>query len=324
MSERGVGPGELFVRLRSPEFRRRIGGYDGVFFERLSRKAIPTARFILPLVQDWIRPRSVADFGCGSGVWLEVWRELGVVDLTGVESEPPLEPASCNWKVGDLTRPLDLGRTVYLVQCLEVGEHLPAIVATLVATLTRHAPVILFSAALPGQGGWQHINERPAAYWRRIVRRTRIRPVRLLATQVERTGAGATLIRPQHLHLCPQGCLAQPPIDGFPIQDRSRAAHNGYQPVLAARGARLRQDLARHLGLPRGSRASDCRSSREPAEVPTGAVGAPQGLAGQWQCGPWLMGRLEDDSRSAGQIVPAGEPVAPPGAGQNMRPSSRP
>ena len=114
------------------------------------------------------RPRSVADFGCGSGGWLEVWRELGVVDLTGVESEPPLEPASCNWKVGDLTRPLDLGRKVDLVQCLEVGEHLPAPPPQpwLRPSLDTHRR--FFSAALPGQGGWQHLNERPAAYWRQL------------------------------------------------------------------------------------------------------------------------------------------------------------
>lgn len=144
-----------------------MAGYDGVFFQRVSQGARPTARFVLPLVRDWIRPASVADFGCGAGVWLQVWRELGVEDLAGVESEPPLQPVPHAWKTGDLTQPLDLGRQVDLVQCLEVGEHLPAAAAaTLVATLTRHAPVVLFSAALPGQGGWRHINERPPAYWR--------------------------------------------------------------------------------------------------------------------------------------------------------------
>jgi len=144
-----------------------MAGYDKVFFQRVSRGALPTARFVLPLIHQWIRPSSVADFGCGAGVWLQVWRELGILDVTGVESQPPLHPVPHAWKVGDLSQPLDLGRNVDLVQCLEVGEHLPAAAAaTLVATLTRCAPVVLFSAALPGQGGWQHINERPPRYWR--------------------------------------------------------------------------------------------------------------------------------------------------------------
>jgi hypothetical protein len=109
------------------------------------------------------------DVGCGGGSWLQVWKELGVDDLTGVDSEPPRRPVCYAWKVWDLTRPMDLGRKVDLVQCLEVGEHLPTDAAsTLVASLTRHAQVILFSAALPGQGGWQHINERPPAYWRTL------------------------------------------------------------------------------------------------------------------------------------------------------------
>jgi hypothetical protein len=35
-----------------------------------------------------------------------------------------------------------------------------------VRLLTEAAPVILFSAALPGQGGTHHVNERWPGYWR--------------------------------------------------------------------------------------------------------------------------------------------------------------
>ena len=31
--------------------------------------------------------------------------------------------------------------------------------------LTRLAPVILFTAASPGQGGTDHVNEQPPSYW---------------------------------------------------------------------------------------------------------------------------------------------------------------
>jgi hypothetical protein len=69
----------------------------------------------------------------------------------------------------DLARPLELLRRFDLVQCLEVGEHLPAAAsAILVESLVRHGDVVLFSAAPPGQGGTQHINERPLEFWRKL------------------------------------------------------------------------------------------------------------------------------------------------------------
>lgn len=71
-------------------------------------------------------------------------------------------------QVADLSHPVDLGHRFDLVQCLEVAEHLPGSAAdSLVASLARHADLILFSAAPPGQGGLHHINEQPYDYWRK-------------------------------------------------------------------------------------------------------------------------------------------------------------
>jgi hypothetical protein len=36
--------------------------------------------------------------------------------------------------------------------------------------LVAHAPVVLFSAAPPGQGGENHVNEQPGEYWRKLFR----------------------------------------------------------------------------------------------------------------------------------------------------------
>jgi len=53
-----------------------------------------------------------------------------------------------------------------LVISLEVAEHLPASTAgTFVETLVAHGDIILFSAAVPCQGGESHINEQWPAYW---------------------------------------------------------------------------------------------------------------------------------------------------------------
>jgi hypothetical protein len=49
---------------------------------------------------------------------------------------------------------------------MEVAEHLPARVAErYVGLLAGLAPVIVFTAAPPGQGGADHVNEQPPSYW---------------------------------------------------------------------------------------------------------------------------------------------------------------
>ena len=52
---------------------------------------------------------------------------------------------------------------------LEVAEHLPETAAAgFVASLCRHADVVLFSAAIPAQGGDNHINEQWQSYWAKL------------------------------------------------------------------------------------------------------------------------------------------------------------
>jgi hypothetical protein len=64
---------------------------------------------------------------------------------------------------------LDLGRRFDLAQSLEVGEHLPESAAEiLVDSLTSHSDRVLFSAAVTGQGGEFHINEKPLSFWQNI------------------------------------------------------------------------------------------------------------------------------------------------------------
>jgi hypothetical protein len=66
----------------------------------------------------------------------------------------------------DIREPFDIGRTFDLVLCIEVAEHLPARRAdSFVADLCRLGPVVVFSAAVPGQGGYGHVNEQWPAYW---------------------------------------------------------------------------------------------------------------------------------------------------------------
>lgn len=49
---------------------------------------------------------------------------------------------------------------------MEVAEHLPeAVAGKYVRLLCKLAPVVICSAAHPGQGGVDHVNLKPKQYW---------------------------------------------------------------------------------------------------------------------------------------------------------------
>ena len=129
-----------------------------------------SAHLILSRLFGMYRPQSVLDVGCGLGTWLEVARELGVADVFGVEGgwldKKLAKIPNHLLRTCDLEQKFDLGRRFDLVICLEVAEHLSADAATrFVESLTAHSDVILFSAAIPFQGGHHHVNEQFPDYW---------------------------------------------------------------------------------------------------------------------------------------------------------------
>jgi SAM-dependent methyltransferase len=148
--------------------------YDEEFYRYISQGAVDSARQLLPaLVAVLPTPvESVLDAGCGAGAWLTVWKSHGaeVLGLDGDYLKPGqliIEPRE--FMAADLSAGFDLGRRFSLAQSLEVAEHLPSTsAAKFVESLCRHADLVLFSAAPPGQGGENHINEQPYDYWRKL------------------------------------------------------------------------------------------------------------------------------------------------------------
>ena len=126
-----------------------------------------SAAVIAPYVASLVAPSSIVDLGCGTGTWLAAF---GVSDCAGYDGpwvEPrQLEIPAERFHVHDLSQPLGLDRQFDLALSIEVGEHLPESAApTLVESLTGLAPVVLFSAAVPGQTGAGHVNEQWPDYW---------------------------------------------------------------------------------------------------------------------------------------------------------------
>lgn len=144
--------------------------YDFAFYQYGTERRLESPRGVVPLVCDLFHPTSVVDVGCGTGVWLSVFQEHGVqriLGLDGAHVNPDwLQiPKNC-FRPVDLAQTIELDERFDLAVCLEVAEHLPpAASGGLVELLVKAAPCILFSAAIPLQGGRNHINEQWPEYW---------------------------------------------------------------------------------------------------------------------------------------------------------------
>jgi hypothetical protein len=129
-----------------------------------------SAKKVVPALLSLISPQSVVDVGCGVGTWLSVFRGSGINDVLGVDgsyvrTDALLIPHEC-FLPRDLTSPIGVGRRFDLAISLEVGEHLPTgSSGSFVDQLVGLSDVVLFSAAVPGQGGVHHVNEQWQGYW---------------------------------------------------------------------------------------------------------------------------------------------------------------
>ncbi len=134
-----------------------------------------SSKIVFPILLDYIKVNSVLDVGCGLGTWLSVASDLGIKDVFGVDGDyvdRRLLTKYLNlsyFKAVDLRKLFDLKRSFDLAICLEVAEHLPEISSEyLIDSLIRHSDCILFSAAIPGQGGQNHLNEQWPDYWQKL------------------------------------------------------------------------------------------------------------------------------------------------------------
>jgi SAM-dependent methyltransferase len=146
-----------------------IHDYDAAFYSEGSEHARRSAARIVPQVLEWLTIANVIDLGCGVGSWLAAFAARGI-DVLGVDGDhvdrATLEIPAENFMARDLTDGVTLDRTFSLAMSVEVAEHLPPTsAAPFVRSLCRLAPLVLFSAAVPSQGGVHHVNEQWPNYW---------------------------------------------------------------------------------------------------------------------------------------------------------------
>ena len=146
--------------------------YDAKFYANQKAGSLKSAETVLGHVLPIIgTPRSVIDIGCGAGGWLRTLSEIvDDLDIFGVDhpgaptSEMFIDPA--NFEGRDLSATMTFDRKFDLAISLEVAEHIdPQQADIFVDNLMRHADTILFSAAIPRQGGTGHVNEQWPQYW---------------------------------------------------------------------------------------------------------------------------------------------------------------
>jgi|ERR1019366_2631873 SAM-dependent methyltransferase len=146
--------------------------YTSAFYSTYAQESYRSARVILPIIDQILpHPKSIVDVGCGIGTWLRAWKELGATTVLGIDGTyvgvEALWIDKSEFLRMDLRQPRSLdGGQFDLAQTLEVAEHLPESAASrFVAFLCSLSPVVLFSAAIPSQGGTSHVNERWPEYW---------------------------------------------------------------------------------------------------------------------------------------------------------------
>jgi SAM-dependent methyltransferase len=144
--------------------------YDYDYYKEVEVRAVRSADVMAASILSDLHPQTVVDVGCGTGVLLEALRRSGCQVLGLEYSEAALQycrDRGLNVRKFDLERDIFTDMQVFdVASSMEVAEHLPKESADrYVELLTRLSSVIVFTAARPGQGGTDHVNEQPQSYW---------------------------------------------------------------------------------------------------------------------------------------------------------------
>jgi len=171
---RGVVPETILksrlVTIAAHMVRPHNSIYNQQYFDEVVEvSAVQSAAVMAKSIVEHFHPNSVIDVGCGTGALLQAFGELGC-KVQGLEySDAAI--SYCR-KRGIPVKKFKIGKDHYgnseydAAVSFEVAEHLPGWVADrYVHLLCSLAPLVIMSAAPPGQSGTDHINEQPRSYW---------------------------------------------------------------------------------------------------------------------------------------------------------------
>lgn len=143
--------------------------YDRAYYERSADAKRVTMRHIADSIVRDASPGTLVDVGCGGGFLLSALDARGVACFGLEYSQAGIDlcrSAGLDVRPFDLEHDTFAGYSFDVAVSMEVAEHLPASVADrFVDLLASLAPVVVFTAARPGQVGTDHVNEQPPEYW---------------------------------------------------------------------------------------------------------------------------------------------------------------
>lgn len=147
--------------------------YDENFFLYTSERSEITANRVAGFLRELfgINVNSIFDVGCADGTWLSAWRRHGIDRISGIDGYAKPKIPDVEYQKVDFEESSAISALKHadLIQFLEVIEHLSEEAGQiLLRAICAKTNLILFSAATPGQGGLNHINERPFDYWKKI------------------------------------------------------------------------------------------------------------------------------------------------------------
>ena len=147
--------------------------YNSQFYTAIKNDGIASAKLVIPFLIEIFDPKTLLDVGTGSGAWAWTAKNHGIKSLGIDGGYVPLksrllepeefieEDLSAQW-----FEKIEAYGLFDITLCLEVAEHIPSTKAQhFIAQLIKTSNVIVFSAAIPYQGGTHHVNENWIKFW---------------------------------------------------------------------------------------------------------------------------------------------------------------
>ena len=146
--------------------------YNDNFFHNTIKLESDSAKAFVDIILEHFSPKSIIDIGCGAGIYLFEFKKKGIKNVFGIDGSEHAKSSFLLSKnkleIFDLAKEYKADKKYDLCLCIEVAEHLREEDAdTLIKTIIKSSDLVIFTAAVPGQGprSIDHINEQPHKYW---------------------------------------------------------------------------------------------------------------------------------------------------------------